>query len=415
MREFLEKLSKLLNIENLEKINDEELKRLILENIEKKFKLEKSLYDLFEETSCNTEFSIRVTALINLLITRIYEKKDKNLNSFIKFSLEEFARLLPIENISYMEKHAKWNYLLLKAASGKIKFEDFKVRKFPIENSIAGQVYRSGNYIYVPNTHLDNRFNKKLSNLPIKSLLSVPLKNRDRIIGVLNFSHAFEEAFNEISIYLLVSLANLFSSILALFNFYREQTSFNSKLVKEVERQTLEIQRMNLKLYKTSITDALTGLYNRRFFFQRLEEEFSRFLRYGSGFCLVLFDLDRFKYINDKYGHLEGDRCIRLLAKCLRNRSRKEDVVARIGGDEFACILVGSTVEGAIIFSERIREDLGKNYKKDTLTVSAGVGCLSKGEYFKFYKNYKEFFKYVDKALLKAKKTKDQVKVVEID
>ncbi len=415
MREFLNQLAKLLNIPNFEKLDEEVLKNLIFESISRGLKLEKSLFNLFEETSCSSEFSIRVTALINLLIKRIYEEKDKNLKDFIKFSLEEFARLLPIENISYMEKHPKWNYLLLKVASGKIKYKDFKVKKFPIENSISGQAYKSGKYIYVPNAHLDNRFNKNLSDLPIKTLLSVPLKDRDRIIGVLNFSHAVEEAFNDVSIYLLVSLANLFSSIIALFNFYGEKSNFNAKLLKEVEKQTLEIQKINLRLYKTSITDALTGLYNRRFFFQRLEEEFSRFLRYGSGFCLVLFDLDRLKYINDKYGHLEGDRCIKLFAKCLKNRSRKEDVLARIGGDEFAGILVGSTVEGGITFSQRIREDLTKQYKKESLTVSAGVGCLSKGLNFKFYKNYKEFFKYVDKALLKAKKTRDEVKTIEND
>lgn len=415
MREFLQQLATLLNIPNFEKLDEEVLKNLIFESISKGLRLEKSLFNLFEETSCSSEVSIRVTALINLLIKRIYEEKDKKLKDFVKFSLEEFSRLLPIENISYMEKHPKWNYLLLKVASGKIKYKDFKVKKFPIENSISGEAYKTGTHIYVPNTHLDSRFNKNLSELPIKTLLSVPLRDRDKIIGVLNFSHAVEEAFNDISVYLLVSLANLFSSVIALFNFYGEKSNFNAKLLKEVEKQTLEIQKINLRLYKTSITDALTGLYNRRFFFQRLEEEFSRFLRYGSGFCLVIFDLDRLKYINDKYGHLEGDRCLKLLAKCLKNRSRKEDVIARIGGDEFAGILVGSTVEGGITFSERIREDLTKQYKKENLTVSAGVGCLSKGLNFKFYKNYKEFFKYVDKALLKAKKTRDHVKTIEND
>lgn len=413
MREFLHQLAKILNIPNFEKIDEEVLKNLIFENLGKSLSLEKSLFNLFEEISCSSEFSIRVISLINLLIKRIYEGKDKNLKDFIKFSLEEFARLLPIENISYMEKHPKWNYLLLKVASGKIKYKDFKVKKFPIENSISGNAYKSGTYIYVPNTLLDSKFNKGLSDLPIKALLSVPLKEGDRIIGVLNFSHAIEEAFNDISVYLLVSLANLFSSIITLFNFYAEKSNFNAKLLKEVEKQTLEIQKINLKLYKISITDALTDLYNRRFFFQRLEEEFSRFLRYGSEFCLIIFDLDRLKYINDKYGHLEGDRCLKLLAKCLENRSRKEDVIARIGGDEFACILVGAAIEGAVTFIERIREDLAKQYKKETLTVSAGLGCLGKGQKFKFYKNHKEFFKHVDKALLEAKKIRNHIKIIE--
>lgn len=415
MRDFLLTLAKLLKIENPEKLGEKKLKEVILSNIERSFNLERSLLNLFEEAHSNIEFNIRVIALVNLLIKRIYEEKDRTLKSFIKFSLQEFARLLPIENISYMEKHPKWNYLILKIASGKIKFKDFKVKKFPITNSIAGHAYKTGEHIYVPNTHADSRFNKELSSLPIKSLLSVPLRDKDKIIGVINFSHAIENAFNDSMVYMLASLTNLFSSLIALFNFYKEKTAFNSKLFREVERRTLSLQKLNLKLYKSSITDPLTGLYNRRFFFQRLEEEFSRFLRYGSGFCMILFDLDKLKYINDKYGHLEGDKCIKLLAKCLSNRSRKEDVVARIGGDEFGCILVGSTIEGGIAFCERVRDDLLKNYKKETLTVSAGLGCLGRGEGFKFFKSYKEFFKQVDKALLKAKKTRNQIMPIEID
>ncbi len=415
MRQFLEEIAKKLKISDFEKTDDEALKILIKEFIEKKLSLEKNLFNIYEEISCNSEFSLRIIALVNLLIQKIYEEKYKKLNDFIKFALDEFAKLLPIENISYMEKHARWNYLLLKVASGKIKYEDFKIKKFPINNSVAGEAFKLKKYIYIPNTLLDERFNKNLSALPIKSLLSIPLRDKDRIMGILNFSHAIEDAFTENSIYFLISLTNLFSTLINLFNFYQEKISFNAKLLKEVEKKTIEIHKANIKLYKTSITDPLTGLYNRRYFFQRLEEEFSRFIRYGNSFCLIILDLDRLKYINDKYGHLEGDRCLKLLAKILINMSRKEDICARIGGDEFACILIGSNLEGAISFSARVREDLKKLYKKERLTLSAGVGCLSKGEYFKFYKNHIEFFNKVDQALLKAKKTKDQVKSIEKD
>ncbi len=415
MRQFLEEIAKKLKISDFEKTDDEALKNLIKESIDKNLSLEKNLFNLYEEISCNSEFNLRIIALVNLLIQKIYEEKYKKLNNFLKFALDEFAKLLPIENISYMEKHARWNYLLLKVASGKIKYEDFKIKKFPINNSVSGEAFKLKKYIYIPNTQLDERFNKSLSTLPIKSLLAVPLREKDRIIGVLNFSHAIENAFPENCIYFLIFLSNLFSSLINLFNFYQEKANFNAKLLKEVEKKTIELHKANIKLYKTSITDPLTGLYNRKYFFQRLEEEFSRFIRYGNSFCLILIDLDRLKYINDKYGHLEGDRCLKLLGKILINFSRKEDICARIGGDEFACLIIGSNLEGATSFTERVKEELKKLYKKERLTLSAGVGCISKGEHFKFYKNHKEFFKKVDLALLKAKKTKDQVKTIEKD
>jgi len=415
MRDFLEKLGNLLEIENYEQLSSEELKEKILQSIRKRNKVSYKLLDVFEDIYSNCEINIRIISIINLMINRIYQGKDKNIKSFFSFALEEIARLLPIENISFMEKDPKRNYLILKFASGKIKIKDFRIKKFPIEDSVSGEAFRTGNYIYIPDTEADDRFNKKLYNLPIKSLLTVPLKEGDKVIGVMNFSHAIKNAFNEMVIHMLVSLTNLFSSILTLFKLYRENLNFNSRLKKEVNEKTIEIQRMNIKLYKTSITDPLTGLYNRRFFSQRLEEEFNRFLRYGSNFCLVILDLDRLKYINDTYGHVEGDKILKIFAKILSNRTRKEDVVARIGGDEFACILVGANIEGAKIFTERIKEDLNKNYKKEKLTFCAGVGCLNKGEYFKFYKSYKDFFKEVDKTLLKAKKIKDSVKIIEID
>jgi len=415
MRDFLEKLGNLLEIENYKRLQTEELKKAILQSIHNKNKVSYKLLDVFEDMSSNCEINIKIISLINLLINRIYQEKDKNIKGFISFALEEIARLLPIENLSLMEKDSKRNYLILKFASGKIKIKDFRIKKFPIEDSVSGQAFKSWKYIYIPDTEIDPKFNKKLSNLPIKSLLSVPIKEGDKIIGVMNFSHSIKNAFNEMIIHMLVILTNLFSSILTLFKLYRENLIFNSRLKREVNKKTIEIQRMNIKLYKTSITDPLTGLYNRRFFLQKLEEEFNRFLRYGSNFCLVILDLDKFKYINDTYGHLEGDRILKIFAKILFKRTRKEDVVARIGGDEFACILVGSNIEGAKIFTERIKEDLNINYKKEKLTFCAGVGCLNKEEYFKFYKSYKKFFKEVDKALLKAKKIKDTVKIIEID
>lgn len=346
MRDLLLKIGNVLELKNLEKFDDEQLSNLILQHITKRLILEKSLFQLSEDFSCGAELSIRIMSSINRIIDRIYTEKD--IYSFISYCFDEFIKLLPAENISFMEKHSEWNWLILKVASGKIKLKDFKSKLFNINNTLAGEVFKEGNFIYVPDITKDKKYNSKLSTLvSIRSVLAVPVKIQNKIIGVINFSHPEVNAFDEFCIFFFVSMVQLFSAIITLFKLYHENSTFNEQLQMEVNRKTLELQKINKKLYKASITDSLTGIYNRRFFFQRLEEEYARTLRYGNSFCLILFDLDNLKKINDTFGHPEGDRLIKLFAKILKTNKRKEDIAARIGGDEFGCIFIGASLEGA--------------------------------------------------------------------
>jgi len=106
-----------------------------------------------------------------------------------------------------------------------------------------------------------------------------------------------------------------------------------------------------------SVTDELTGLYNRRFLFQRCEEELSRAHRYRLPLTCILLDLDRFKRINDDYGHYAGDEVLRRVAQATRSECRKEDIVARYGGEEFVVALSGDAHDG-LGLAERIRHRL---------------------------------------------------------
>ncbi|MDA0840998.1 MAG: GGDEF domain-containing protein [Planctomycetota bacterium] len=85
--------------------------------------------------------------------------------------------------------------------------------------------------------------------------------------------------------------------------------------------------------------DELTGLFNRRYIYERIDEEISRSRRYQRPFALIYFDLDGFKEVNDRWGHESGDALLRQAAKCLRNTMRREDMLARVGGDEFLGLL----------------------------------------------------------------------------
>jgi diguanylate cyclase (GGDEF)-like protein len=132
------------------------------------------------------------------------------------------------------------------------------------------------------------------------------------------------------------------------------------------------------------VTDELTDLANRRRFMEDLEHEVARAARFGTPLALVLFDLDHFKQINDRYGHQVGDDVLRSTAAAMRNRVRETDLPARVGGEEFAIILAGTDIEGAVTMAEEFRLDLSQQVQVEgadwTVTASFGVAALHDNE-----------------------------------
>ncbi|MEW6543319.1 MAG: diguanylate cyclase [Nitrospirota bacterium] len=126
------------------------------------------------------------------------------------------------------------------------------------------------------------------------------------------------------------------------------------------EQQLKELEAKNQELDQLAIRDPLTGQYNRRFFDEVLAREWRRFQRTGEAFTVIIMDLDAFKGINDEYGHEAGDRALQKVATALRSTLRESDLVARIGGDEFAALLPGTDTEGSGPVIEKLREVVGK-------------------------------------------------------
>jgi diguanylate cyclase (GGDEF)-like protein len=142
----------------------------------------------------------------------------------------------------------------------------------------------------------------------------------------------------------------------------------------------VRIQRAEAEARKASLTDSLTGLYNRRFLHQRLEEEMSRSRRHGSPLACVMLDIDHFKSINDAHGHAAGDDVLRVIATILRDHIRKSDIAVRFGGEEFVLVLFSNNVEGARNVAERIRADVeAHNFAQDgaALRVTISIGISS--------------------------------------
>jgi len=171
------------------------------------------------------------------------------------------------------------------------------------------------------------------------------------------------------------------------------------KLKKELDEATKYSEELEKKLVK----DQLTGAYNRRAYDQMIENEMERFLRYGTCFSLLLMDADKFKLINDNYGHAIGDKCLQEIIKRTMPLLRKNDMLARYGGEEFVVIMPGTESSGAKEAAEKIRKTIEKIefiYKKDKVkvTVSIGVSQSKEGD-----TNHQQIFERSDIAVYKAK------------
>jgi diguanylate cyclase (GGDEF)-like protein len=135
------------------------------------------------------------------------------------------------------------------------------------------------------------------------------------------------------------------------------------------------------EIYRLMTVDALTQTYNRRYFNEALEREYNRAARYKRDLSLCIFDVDHFKKINDVHGHVAGDHVLRLLAQEVKPRLRQQDILARVGGEEFAALLPEVNAEGAMITGEKIRkivEATAFTFEQMPIpcTVSVGVTTL---------------------------------------
>jgi diguanylate cyclase (GGDEF)-like protein len=164
--------------------------------------------------------------------------------------------------------------------------------------------------------------------------------------------------------------------------------AINARLEQEVEARTLAEQNNALlmaELREMARTDGLTGLHNRRYFFEVAERELERVRRAGSALAVLLLDLDRFKEINDTFGHQTGDRVLLAVADVLRSQLRAADVPARFGGEELVVLLPDTGLTRAAQAAERLRQAVARTALESprgavAVTLSAGVAALEGAE-----------------------------------
>jgi diguanylate cyclase (GGDEF)-like protein len=165
----------------------------------------------------------------------------------------------------------------------------------------------------------------------------------------------------------------------------------------------------NAHLYELAMVDGLTGLFVRRYFDARIEEEIERSRRYGTPFSVIMLDVDDFKNLNDTYGHLVGDRVLRAIANVIKAQMRGVDTAARYGGEEMAVILPRTEMVGAYNLAERIREAIAElrittdDDPPRALAVTASLGISAYPE--SKAQTGEDLVRRADRALYRAKKT----------
>lgn len=190
------------------------------------------------------------------------------------------------------------------------------------------------------------------------------------------------------------------------FDFIENPTDKDELIVRV--NALLKIKMIKDRLEQVSATDELTGLHNRKYLQERLEEEISRSRRYGTKLSCILFDIDYFKVVNDMYGYEWGDILLKNIANKLHAMARKEDIVTRYGDEEYLLVLPNTSEENAFLFGERFRREVEKmefipagEEEAHKITISGGIStypCMPDVE-----EDANTVIRYAEHALYNAK------------
>jgi diguanylate cyclase (GGDEF)-like protein len=326
------------------------------------------------------------------------KKADETLNSFVDFS-KSIASVLDKEKLLHtiLEKSLE----LLKAEQGSLMLVDSETSELVVEarktvddavkekmrlkkgEGVAGIVLESGGSLLVEDIESDPRVSQQSrAHYKTKSFVSVPIKVEGRVTGVLNATDKIEgNIFNKDDLELI--------------------QSFMNNMAIAIERSILFKRTEEYK--RLSITDPLTGIYNRRYLNSRLSEEITRYNRYKHPFSFLMFDLDGFKEYNDTYGHISGDKLLKALAGIIEESLRTIDIAARFGGDEFVSIFPQTPKVDAIQITNRVKEKIDKflsEYNPElNLSVSMGLATYPDDA-----SSIMELIEKTDQALYLAKK-----------
>ncbi len=336
----------------------------------------KIMWQLFEERRRRVEERERVLkeheALyhLGLVIESIDSLKDAG------YAIVDYATKLtntPAGTLAlFDEKKEDMVLVAAKGFSAEFKKHDrWEIRKGGLTSTILNQ----NGPLYIADIRETKNPNPLLLKEGVRTILGAPLMVEGRIVGILYVNDFKARRFR--------------AEDISLFSLLTIYAGLTIERVKKIE---------DIRLL--SITDGLTGLYNQRYFMEQLQKELKRAQRHHHPVSIIMLDIDCFKNYNDEFGHLEGNRVLKIIARLIKKNSRITDTVGRFGGEEFCVIMPQIKKEGAMAFGRRVLKEIASYPMPNRqVTVSAGIATYPTDG-----KSLPALIKKADARLYKAKR-----------
>ena len=334
------------------------------------------------EQKCAEEAEKRERALVHAL----YET-GKNLNSSLDFDtvldrlLEAISRVVPYESASVMLVEHGIARVVRTRGYGKngSSIEASLEHKFEIKKSyVLAQMAQSRRAMVVSDTRDDPEWATASYSEHVLSWVGAPLVNRGRVLGFLSLKRTQA-------------------------SFYTPEHAQNLEIFATQAAIAVDNARLFQQIQEAATRDQLTGVYNRRHFFDQATAAFERARRFHRPLALLIWDIDHFKIVNDTYGHITGDQVLQLVAERSRQNLREVDILGRYGGEEFVAILGEADTQMAREVAERLRASIEKTsyqVEEHTIELSISVGVAEIGDCARL----EEMLARADRALYKAKR-----------
>jgi diguanylate cyclase (GGDEF)-like protein len=279
-----------------------------------------------------------------------------DLKKLLQYILSQAIEITSAEKGSIMLYDMETDRLNIRVLAGladvayqdKVNNSEIRCRSFRPGEGIAGRVYLTARPIVVNNIQADELFVCSETSFA-RSIACIPMVVYNEPIGVINVTNKRQaEGFTEEDVNMLRAVA---------------------------DQAAVAVNKA--QLWDMAVTDSLTGLYVRRYFMMKLQEELHRAERYRKVLSIIMADLDHFKSVNDTYGHSAGDRVLQAIGHYMRKNVRDVDILARYGGEEFVFLLPDADKEAAVCLSERLRRGLEDLRVDDLPAVSMSLGVAS--------------------------------------
>jgi diguanylate cyclase (GGDEF)-like protein len=280
-----------------------------------------------------------------------------DLKKLLQYILKQAIDIASAEKGSLMLYDMETDRLNIRVLAGlpdteyqdKVNNNEIKCRSFKPGEGIAGRVFLNSQPMIVNNIREDSLFIESEKSF-VRSIACIPMVVYNDVIGVINVTNKKNG---------------------------KEFTDQDIRMLKAVADQAA-VAVNKAQLWDMAVTDSLTGLYVRRYFMVKLQEEIHRAERYDKIISIIMADLDRFKNINVTYGHDAGDRALKAISHFLQKNIRDVDAIARYGGEEFVMLIPDADKDAAFNLAERLREELAK-IKLDNLpaiSISFGIATF---------------------------------------